>query len=128
MRDNYKLMAALATHTRLRPNQRIEKLMGFHRRLSGQPEIKKELAEWNLKLDDRLLDVPARLLSSEKIIYGGNVRIQPESVNWSKDMQKKRCLVTVNLTNWVLMISERDSHAVQVYFPICFALRLYRRL
>ncbi|GBP46102.1 Piwi-like protein Siwi [Eumeta japonica] len=47
MRNNFQLMKALATHTKLGPDARIQKLMEFNRRLTGTPEvIKNNLYTW----------------------------------------------------------------------------------
>jgi aubergine-like protein len=39
MRSNYKLMSALAEHTRVGPNKRIEKLLAFGKRLRNEKKV-----------------------------------------------------------------------------------------
>lgn len=39
MRSNFKLMSALAEHTRVGPSQRINKLIAFSRRLRGEQKV-----------------------------------------------------------------------------------------
>lgn len=114
MRDNYKLMSSLATHTRLNPSSRIEKLMSFNKRLLNTPKIVQELFEWNLELDKKLLNVPARVLAPEQLRFGGEVYIKSLNGDWTKEMQNKRCLVAQQLRTWVLIITERDQHALKV--------------
>lgn len=114
MRENFSLMKSLSAHTRVDPNGRIKKLMDFHSRLRRESNVKKELSEWNMVLDDKLVEFPARLLPPEKIIFGGGVTIQPEGGEWSREMQKKRCLVVQPLKNWIVVALERDSRSIQV--------------
>lgn len=115
MRDNYKLMSSLATHTRLNPSSRIEKLMSFNKRLLNTPKIVQELFEWNLELDKKLLNVPARVLAPEQLRFGGEVYIKSLNGDWTKEMQNKRCLVAQQLRTWVLIITERDQHALKKF-------------
>jgi aubergine-like protein len=39
MRANFRLMSALAEHTRMGPNKRIEKLLAFSQRLNQEPAV-----------------------------------------------------------------------------------------
>lgn len=39
MRTNFKLMTALAEHTRMGPNLRVKKLLAFSQRLNREPTV-----------------------------------------------------------------------------------------
>lgn len=119
MRENYRLMSSLATHTRLNPNSRIEKLMHFNQRLLNTNNIVQELSEWNLQLDNKLLDIPARVLASEQLRFGGDVYITNVKGDWSREMQNKKILVPKQLQDWILIVTERDHEAVKVILYIC---------
>lgn len=125
MRENFRLMACVATYTRLDPQKRIEKLLSFNRRLQNTPNIATEFTEWNLQLDNKLLDVPGRLLNSEVLTFGNNATIIANKGDWSRDMQNKHCLVSQPLKDWVLIVTERDKGAVQVLSPPSFFFRYY---
>jgi len=118
MRDNYKLMSSLATHTRLNPSSRIEKLMSFNKRLLSTRNIVQELSEWNLQLDKKLLDIPGRVLAPEQLRFGGEVYIKSTDGDWTREMQNKKCLISQQLRDWVLIITERDQHALEVILYI----------
>ncbi|XP_012529019.2 piwi-like protein Siwi [Monomorium pharaonis] len=115
MRENFRLMASLAGETRLYPEMRMTRLMSFNGRLQKEPAIVKELGEWNLQLDNRLLEIPARELPGETLYFGGgnNASIKVERGDWSRDMQKKHCVVSPKLNNWIFIISERDKGLAQ---------------
>lgn len=53
------------------PGARVNKLMEFNRRLMRTPDSMDVLREWNLKLDEVLVQTPGRVLPNEKIIFGG---------------------------------------------------------
>ncbi|KAL6425964.1 hypothetical protein ACFW04_008931 [Cataglyphis niger] len=109
MRENYRLMASVATHTRLNPKARIGKLMNFNQRLHRTDKIVKELSEWNLQLDNKLLDIPARVLPNEQLRFGGNSYLTTSKGDWSKEMQTKSCLVSKQLRDWIIIITDRDK-------------------
>lgn len=71
MHSNFRLTSAMSQYTRLSPGDRINKLLEFNRRLASTPESVKDLNEWNLKLDSSLVQLPARLLNPEKILFSG---------------------------------------------------------
>lgn len=72
MRKNNQLMRAMADHTRVNPENRIEKLLAFNRRLQQKPEIGNELRAWDMKLSSRLVEFEGRILGQEKIIAGAH--------------------------------------------------------
>lgn len=122
MRENFKLMQALAQYTRLGPATRIEKLLKFNRRLNNKPEIQQEFKEWNLQLDNKLLDISGRILPPETLTFGpsskggGNQRKQIKPVNgdWTREMQNTTCLTSVELRDWVLIVTDRDKRDIEV--------------
>ncbi|XP_067213491.1 piwi-like protein Siwi isoform X1 [Linepithema humile] len=113
MRENYKLMSCVATYTRLNPQNRIQKLLSFNKRLQSTPNVVTEFTEWNLQLDNKLLDIPGRLLNNEVLTFGGNATITPNKGDWSREMQNKRCLVSKPLKDWILIVTERDKSMIQ---------------
>ncbi|XP_072746220.1 piwi-like protein Siwi [Anoplolepis gracilipes] len=121
MRENFRLMSSMATYTRLDPRARIEKLMNFNNRLLKTHDIVKELSEWNLELDNRLLNIPARQLFPEKLYFGGNnptSTIITDKGDWSTQMRTKQCLVASQLRNWTFIISERDEHISKKFIEL----------
>lgn len=65
----FRLMRALADHTRMNPDRRIERLQIFNKRLRTNADSEKILQEWNMKLDDRLVEVEGRILDQQKIVF-----------------------------------------------------------
>lgn len=125
MRANFHLMNALSAHTRVNARSRIEKLLSFNRRLRQEKGIVEELSAWNMKLDDRLVDVPARVLQQEKIVFANNRMVPAGPVaNWTKDLHNKALFNVTRLSNWVVVCMNRMRRDAEVrYFSeITFVL------
>lgn len=69
---NFRLMQAVSQHTRVNPDGRIQRLLDFNRRLIGTEASTNALREWGLDIERQLVDVPARILPPEKILFGEN--------------------------------------------------------
>lgn len=69
-RENFHLMRALADHTRVGPQGRIEKLMEFSRRLKNSQESMNEIRRWDLNFSDSLVRFAGRVLPPETIVGG----------------------------------------------------------
>lgn len=104
MRSNFNLMNELAKHTRISAKLRIDKLLMFNRRLRQEKGVVQELQDWNMKLDDKLVDIPARILPSETIVLGHNVKVPAgQFADWSRELQTKPLFNAARLRNWVVV-------------------------
>lgn len=72
MRKNFRLMASMSEHFRMRPNTRIERLIDFQRRLNRTPASVEVLNTFNMRLDTELAQIPGRLLTPQSIKLGGD--------------------------------------------------------
>ncbi|XP_044590639.1 piwi-like protein Siwi isoform X1 [Cotesia glomerata] len=104
MRNDYKLMAALAKHTRVNPDRRIDKLLMFNRRLQETPAVVQEFKQWNLRLDTNLVEIPARVIPPENIIFGASRESATQSADWTKHFRSSRLIVCTKLSDWVLIV------------------------
>lgn len=133
MRDNFHLMNALAKHTRVAPKSRIDKLLTFNRRLRSVPAIVQELTDWNLKLDDRLVNVQARILPAEVIVFGGgNTASAGQFANWTRELHKRPLFNPARLRNWVVICTNRVRYDVEVryfkFFQVYFSFFFYHSM
>lgn len=62
-------MRAMADHTRMNPDRRIERLRTFNDRLQQTEDSMRILTDWNMKLDTRLVEVKGRILDQQKIVF-----------------------------------------------------------
>lgn len=70
----FRLMKAVADHTRLDAKNRMDRLRRFNRRLHSTAESLKILQDWNLELNKDLVHLDGRVLTHERIVYGDNVK------------------------------------------------------
>ena len=84
MRQDFRLMQEISAYTRLNPQKRVEALEGFNKRLQTTPESMKILNEWDMKLDRELIEIEARELPKESIVFGGDQTIATnDKAEWS---------------------------------------------
>ncbi|XP_072749507.1 piwi-like protein Siwi [Anoplolepis gracilipes] len=116
MRENFHLMRALATHTRVSPESRIEKLIRFNDRLRQEARVTDELKDWNMRLERNLLEVPARILPPETLTFANNYTIPCNRGDWTRDMHKARLYHSICLRNWVIIGNQRDRETIERSF------------
>lgn len=125
MRSNFRIMNALAEHTKLDPRRRIERLKSFNARLLREPNVVKELKEWGLKLDNNLTNVNGRVIPKEPIIMADGKVCNPAGGSWDNDIRSNKMLVTANLKDWVVIVPHRMMNECKVnivlnYFNFLF--------
>ncbi|XP_017858424.1 PREDICTED: protein piwi [Drosophila arizonae] len=112
MRSNNNLMRAMSNHTRMNPERRIERLKTFNRRLHTTAESVKVLTDWNMKLDEKLIEVQGRVLLPQKIVFNDNARISAgDSADWTRHFRNQRMLTTPRsgLDRWAVIAPKRCS-------------------
>lgn len=65
-------MKAMAEHTKMNPNARIQKLLMFNKRIEDAQRGTPVLREWDLELDPNLVTVKGRILPYENIVFGND--------------------------------------------------------
>ncbi|XP_037810785.1 protein piwi [Lucilia sericata] len=115
MRNNFRLMRALADHTRMNPDRRIDRLKIFNRRLQQTEDSVKILNEWNMQLDDRLVEVEGRILDQQKIVFRDH-RKEPsgEQADWTR-----HCRIGMfttpsrGLNRWCVIATSRNARELR---------------
>ncbi|KAF4517180.1 Argonaute-3 [Ephemera danica] len=122
MRSNYRLMSALAEHTRVGPSKRVEKLQAFSRRLRSEKAIVEDLQEWNMAVDSDLVKFNGRILPSEKIYQGSERQtISYDSgplVDWTHKLKNTPMLTTSNVDNWFVLVPRDLDRISQTFIPM----------
>ncbi|CAH2076435.1 unnamed protein product, partial [Iphiclides podalirius] len=110
MRANFQLMRTLAVHTKIGPDMRIKKLLDFNRRLTQTKEVVAELATWDMKLSNRLINIKGRQLPPENIVQGNNIKYPAGDTTdgWTRDMRSKPLLSLAAMPSWVVITPDRQ--------------------
>lgn len=62
-------MRAMADHTRMNPDRRIDRLRIFNQRLQHTEASVKVLNDWNMTLDKNLAEIKGRILDPQRIVF-----------------------------------------------------------
>lgn len=69
MRQDFSLMKEINSYTHVEPNQRYEQLNKFLNDIQKRDEGLNELNKWQINIDKEFLQLNARTIESESIIY-----------------------------------------------------------
>lgn len=111
VRENFTIMRDLAAHTRIPPEGRCKTLSGFMDQINKTPAVRQELEGWRLRFSQTLLELKGRVMPMEGIFLANNqaCHYKQEDADWSRDLRGKKLVTSVNLTNWVICFTRRDS-------------------
>lgn len=107
MRRNFNLMRALADHTRLAPDRRIQRLELFNSRLQQCAESAEVFEFWKTELDRRLVEVNGRVLNPEVIFFNAAETSSVsagEQADWQMAFRNNPMFTSIPLTNWFVVI------------------------
>ncbi|KAL2711853.1 piwi-like protein Siwi isoform X3 [Vespula squamosa] len=103
MRKQFPLMAAIASRTRVFPNQRITRLLEFNRNICSNPNNMNSLHEWDLTLDNKLVEIEGHILPQEKIFFNNDSVYAGEQANWTSSMNNKVLILAKRLQYWAII-------------------------
>ncbi|XP_052901674.1 protein aubergine-like [Anopheles moucheti] len=119
MRRDFNLMRAIADHTRIGADMRIQRLERFNERL--QSAAGRDVFQfWKTELDRRLVEVPARTLRQEAIMFrveGEGIPAGPEA-DWGSALHKNSMFKSVPLHRW-FVVCERGKETLVKDFLGC---------
>lgn len=116
MRRNFNLMKDVATHTRVGPASRIQKLLQFNQRVHSTAASVETFSNYALQLNRNLVEIPnARQLPTRLIQLGQSRTEEPRNADWTNAFQGKHSMFrSTSLTRWTAVIPknlERDADA-----------------
>ncbi|KAM4049183.1 piwi-like protein 1 [Anomaloglossus baeobatrachus] len=112
MRNDFTVMRDLSSHTRLVPEEREREVGKFLERIHKDDGVQKELRDWGLNFDTKLLSFTGRVLPSEIILLSKKaVNTDAQLADWSKEIKGPTLLHTKTLENWLLLYSRRNYDA-----------------
>ncbi|KAJ8023000.1 Piwi-like protein 2 [Holothuria leucospilota] len=109
MREDFKVMKDLSQHTRVTPNQRHLSFRKFIENVAASQEATQELADWGLELDKGILQLTARQLQREKILFQNNTIMATAEADWGRELSKNSVITPVDLNSWLIIYTRRDQ-------------------
>ncbi|KAE8634929.1 hypothetical protein XENTR_v10002471 [Xenopus tropicalis] len=112
MRSDFNVMKDLAIHTRLAPEQREIQVGKFLKNIHKDDSVQKELQDWGLNFDSKLLPFAGRVAPAEKILQAGKTAdYNPQFADWSRELRGPTLIRVKHLDNWVLLYTRRNYDA-----------------
>nr|AGL54162.1 PIWI-like protein 1 [Ambystoma mexicanum] len=112
MRRDYVVMKDLSAHTRLAPEQREKEVGKLLTYMQRDDNVQKELRDWGLSFDSKLLTFTGRVAPQEKIHQSGKVLdYTPHSADWTRETRGLHLTSAKSLDNWLLIYTRRNYDA-----------------
>ncbi|XP_037037430.1 protein aubergine-like [Bradysia coprophila] len=119
MRNDHRLMSAVAIHTKLAPNVRIERLNAFNRRLRSADEFEHNFTDWNLVLDKNMVRVVGRQLATEKILFADQkITLSNHEANWSREFRDISMFTSQHLRNWLVIVPQCKRREAEDFISV----------
>lgn len=117
MRRDFQLMRAIADHTRIGADKRIERLQKFNTRLQETKESVDVFKYWKTELDRRLVQVSARTLGQESIIFNPNTPGIPAGAeaDWGSAFRNNKMFKSVPLNNWFVVCQRGQESLINTF-------------
>ena len=89
MRGDFRMMKAMACHTRMDPTNRKNRLLEFTRRLHQTRQCIATLEAFNTNIEETLVEFKGRALPQETMFFGNSsTALNTDSVDWTSSMKK----------------------------------------
>lgn len=109
-------MKDIATFTRITPNQRVNALQQFCKRVNAIPEAKAVLSGWGLAIDTNPLPLQARQLGEESVIFANNRTFSAgKNADFGKYATSNQLLQVIHLTTWILLHTRNDNKSARAF-------------
>ena len=110
MRSNFSVLKELAVYTKLSPFQRVGAYKQFLVNIEKTPKAKQVLTDWGLKLESDPVQVKARLLPEERIIFGRKKEFGAgDQCDFTRQATSNELLDIVDFTNWVVIACKTNK-------------------
>ena len=122
MRSDFNLMRAVAEHTRINPQGRIDRLRKFNSTLAQNAQVADVFRTWNFRLDQNLVQIDGRVLNVPRMKVGGNQYQEVKNGDWNFAFPKNKQLCPCKLKDWILLLPSRmrDDGKVSIYYLFIF--------
>lgn len=106
-------MRAVSNHTRLRPSQRVERLINFNRRMHNTAASLAEMERWQLCLSKDLVQLNGRKLPQQEIVFGNDRKQRTDTrCDWSSSFRDNSFFQPVPLKCWYIVFPRYTAREV----------------
>lgn len=113
IRSDVRAMRDIASHTRIPPQIRHAKLLQYLKSLDSNETAKKIFTQWNICLDNKPYEVPARVFPNEVIRFGKRQVTVNDEVTWSREAASVACYASYHLSDWLIVVPNNEGPKVK---------------
>lgn len=110
----------MSQFTRLNPERRIERLRTFNSRLKSSKESMSLMKSWQIELDSNLVEVPARVLPAQQILFGnGHKYLCDSRADWTNEFRNTAMFRHVDIKRWYVIMPSQNVREAQDFVSLC---------
>lgn len=110
----------MGEHTRLMPSRRIDRLRVFNQRLQQSKQSIEVLKSWNIELDKSLVEIPGRVLPSEKIVFANEKRYLCDArADWTFEFRNNSMFSHVDIKRWYVITPRQSLRETKEFVKMC---------
>ncbi|KAG2383084.1 hypothetical protein C9374_004421 [Naegleria lovaniensis] len=118
MRKNFRVMKDIKQATGLSPNERIRQILKSVQESNEDNNYHSVLDEWNISIDDKVLEINGRILPYEKLKLGNKKEIQLQGTTW--EIKKDALLRPVKVESWVMFYPKGTIKDVENFLDVLY--------
>ncbi|XP_026321629.1 piwi-like protein Ago3 [Hyposmocoma kahamanoa] len=113
-RSNFRLMKDVATYTRITPNQRHAAFKKYIENVLSCETARKRLKGWGLSIAPDTINITARTLQPETLLFGNNERVNGKpNADWNMEVTKQHVMQSVDVLRWTILFTDRDKQVTE---------------
>ena len=114
LRNDNDVKKQMTSMTQADPNQRIQNLDQFIQSLNSNPEVQREMRQWGISFERNPIEIPARKLDIEEILFkeeqkGQGVKDWSLKDGFGKNMRGKAFYGPVGIKDWCIICTKRND-------------------
>lgn len=102
-------MREIATHTRITPNQRVNALELYCKRVWAEPKAREILQNWGLTLRQQPVSIEVRQMDTEEVQFARKAFSAGPGADFGKYSTNNELLEVIHLVNWIVIYFKRDE-------------------
>lgn len=111
MRADMQIMRDIASHTRISPQTRVERMVELLKSIDSSEEAKKVFDNWNIKLSMQPLRTQGVQLDNEKVYFGNSGEVTVSgSADWNRGASANHVIKPIALDSWLLIYTTAEAY------------------
>jgi len=107
LRSNFRAMQEMAQCLKMEPASKLKTTMAYAARFVKADAETKILTTWGVKVDPTAVEIPARVLPSERVYLGKEVSYPRGNPDWDREI-RHGMYTAASVTNWVVVVPQRQ--------------------